>query len=225
MQVVQVLDNIVDLLLVDKIVVVNQQVLECIIQLYLVLIGFDQVINVVLGMMLKIIFYVGLLIIWEKMCGVMKGVVIGVLVFEGLVKDFDEVIELVVFGEIIFLLCYEYDCVGLMVGVILVLMFMYIVKNKIYGNIVYINMSEQMVKILCMGVNDQSVIDCLNWMCDVQGLILCDVMKIIGEIDLCLMLVQVLYMGDECYNCNNVGMILLIQVLMLGIIQVGYFVE
>lgn len=92
--------------------------------------------------MLKIIFYVGLLIIWEKMCGVMKGVVIGVLVFEGLVKDFDEVIELVVFGEITFLLCYEYDCVGLMVGVILVLMFMYIVKNKIYGNIVYINMSE-----------------------------------------------------------------------------------
>ncbi len=34
------------------------------------------------------------------------------------------------------------------------------------------------------GANDQSVIDRLNWMRDVQGPILRDAMKIIGEIDL-----------------------------------------
>lgn len=94
------------------------------------------------GMTAKIIFYVGSSIIWEKMCGAMKGAVIGALVFEGLAKDFDEAVELAVFGEIIFSSCYEYDCVGSMAGVISVSMFMYIVKNKIYGNIVYINMSE-----------------------------------------------------------------------------------
>ena len=33
----------------------------------------------------------------------------------------------------------------------------------------YTNMSEQMAKILRMGANDQSVIDRLNWMRDVQG--------------------------------------------------------
>ena len=37
-----------------------------------------------------------------------------------------------------------------------------------------------MAKILRMGANDQSVIDRLNWMRDVQGPILRDAMKIIG---------------------------------------------
>lgn len=39
-------------------------------------------------------------------------------------------------------------------------------------------MSEQMAKILRMGANDQSVIDRLNWMRDVQGPILRDAMKL-----------------------------------------------
>lgn len=92
-------------------------------------------------------------------------------------------------------------------------------KNKTYGNIAYTNMSEQMAKILRMGANDQSVIDRLNWMRDVQGPILRDAMKIIGEIDLRLMLAQALHMGDECHNRNNAGTTLLIQALTPGIIE------
>lgn len=95
-------------------------------------------------------------------------------------------------------------------------MFMHIVKNKTYGNIAYTNMSEQMAKILRMGANDQSVIDRLNWMRDVQGPMLRDAMKIIGEIDLRLMLAQALHMGDECHNRNNAGTTLLIQALTPG---------
>jgi len=41
-----------------------------------------------------------------------------------------------------------------------------------------------------MGANDQSVIDRLNWMRDVLGPMLRDAMKIIGEIDLRLMLAR-----------------------------------
>ncbi len=78
-------------------------------------------------------------------------------------------------------------------------------ENKTYGNVAYTNMSEQMAKILRMGANDQSVIDRLNWMRDVQGPMLRDAMKIIGEIDLRLMLAQALHMGDECHNRNNAG--------------------
>lgn len=76
-----------------------------------------------------------------------------------------------------------------------------------------------------MGANDQSVIDRLNWMRDVQGPMLRDAMKIIGEIDLRLMLAQALHMGDECHNRNNAGTTLLIQALTPGIIQAGYSVE
>ncbi len=112
-----------------------------------------------------------------------------------------------------------------MAGVTSASMFMHIVKNKTYGNIAYTNMSEQMAKILRMGANDQSVIDRLNWMRDVQGPMLRDAMKIIGEIDLRLMLAQALHMGDECHNRNNAGTTLLIQALTPGIIQAGYSVE
>lgn len=154
----------------------------------------------------------------------MKGAVTGALVFEGLAKDLDEAAELAASGEITFSPCHEHDCVGSMAGVTSASMFMHIVKNKTYGNIAYTNMSEQMAKILRMGANDQSVIDRLNWMRDVQGPILRDAMKIIGEIDLRLMLAQALHMGDECHNRNNAGTTLLIQALTPGIIQAGYSV-
>ncbi|EPO8534491.1 DUF1116 domain-containing protein [Escherichia coli] len=135
-----------------------------------------------------------------------------------------EAAELAASGEITFSPCHEHDCVGSMAGVTSASMFMHIVKNKTYGNIAYTNMSEQMAKILRMGANDQSVIDRLNWMRDVQGPILRDAMKIIGEIDLRLMLAQALHMGDECHNRNNAGTTLLIQALTPGIIQAGYSV-
>ncbi len=38
-----------------------------------------------------------------------------------------------------------------------------------------------------------------------------DAMKVIGEIDLRLMLAQALHMGDECHNRNNAGTTLLIR--------------
>ncbi len=56
-------------------------------------------------------------------------------------------------------------------------------ENKTYGNVAYTNMSEQMAKILRMGANDQSVID-RSTGCAMQGPMLRDAMKIIGEIDL-----------------------------------------
>lgn len=225
MQVVQALDNIADSPLADKIASANQQALERIIQSHPVLIGFDQAINVVPGMTAKTILHAGPPVTWEKMCGAMKGAVTGALVFEGLAKDLDEAAELAASGEITFSPCHEHDCVGSMAGVTSASMFMHIVKNKTYGNIAYTNMSEQMAKILRMGANDQSVIDRLNWMRDVQGPMLRDAMKIIGEIDLRLMLAQALHMGDECHNRNNAGTTLLIQALTPGIIQAGYSVE
>ena len=211
MQVVQALDNIADSPLADKIAAANQQALERIIQSHPVLIGFDQAINVVPGMTAKTILHAGPPVTWEKMCGAMKGAVTGALVFEGLAKDLDEAAELAASGEITFSPCHEHDCVGSMAGVTSASMFMHIVKNKTYGNIAYTNMSEQMAKILRMGANDQSVIDRLNWMRDVQGPMLRDAMKIIGEIDLRLMLAQALHMGDEVHNRNAAATGLLIK--------------
>nr|VUD32929.1 putative cytoplasmic protein [Raoultella sp. NCTC 9187] len=169
MQVVQALDAIADSALADKIAAANRQALERIIQSHPVLTGFDQAINVVPGMTAKTILHAGPPVKWEQMCGAMKGAVTGALVFEGLAQDLNEAAELAASGEIIFSPCHEHDCVGSMAGVTSASMFMHIVENKTYGNVAFTNMSEQMAKILRMGANDQSVIDRLNWMRDVQG--------------------------------------------------------
>ncbi|TRG40918.1 DUF1116 domain-containing protein, partial [Salmonella enterica subsp. enterica serovar Anatum] len=160
-----------------------------------------------------------------NMCGAMKGAVTGALVFEGLAADLEEAARLAASGEITFSPCHEHDCVGSMAGVTSASMFMHIVENKTYGNRAFTNLSEQMAKILRMGANDQSVIDRLNWMRDVLGPMLRDAMKIVGEIDLRLMLAQALHMGEECHNRNNAGTTLLIQALTPGLIQAGYPVE
>ncbi len=180
--------------LADKIAAANQQALERIIQSHPVLIGFDQAINVVPGMTAKTILHAGPPITWEKMCGAMKGAVTGALVFEGLAKISTRRLNWRLPGRSPSRRVTS-TTVGSMAGVTSASMFMHIVKNKTYGNIAYTNMSEQMAKILRMGANDQSVIDRLNWMRDVQGPILRDAMKIIGEIDLRLMLAQALRIG------------------------------
>lgn len=143
------------------------------------------------------------------MCGAMKGAVTGALVLKGWRKIWT-MRQGSLPPEKLPSPCHEHDCVGSMAGVTSASMFMHIVENKTYGNRAFTNLSEQMAKILRMGANDQSVIDRLNWMRDVLGPMLRDAMKIVGEIDLRLMLAQALHMGDECHNRNNAGTTLLI---------------
>ena len=202
MQVVEALDQLAEKPLAEKIAAANRIALERIIQSHPVLVGYDQAINVVPGMTRTTILHAGPPVSWENMCGAMKGAVTGALVFEGLAKDLDDAARLAASGEITFSPCHEHDCVGSMAGVTSASMFMHIVENKTYGNRAFTNLSEQMAKILRMGANDQSVIDRLNWMRDVLGPMLRDAMKIVGEIDLRLMLAQALHMGDECHNRN-----------------------
>ncbi|GDX05996.1 DUF1116 domain-containing protein [Buttiauxella sp. A111] len=224
LDVVKSLDAIAGPALAEKVATANKLAVERIIQSHPVLIGYDQAINVVPGMTRNTILHAGPPVVWEKMCGAMKGAVTGALVFEGLAANLEDAAELAASGEIIFSPCHEHDCVGSMAGVTSASMFMHIVENKTYGNRAYTNLSEQMAKILRMGANDQSVIDRLIWMRDVLGPMLRDAMKLAGEIDLRLMLAQALHMGDECHNRNNAGTTLLIQALTPWIIQTDFTV-
>lgn len=225
LEVIQALDRIESPALAEKIAKANAEALERIIQSQPMLVGYDQAINVVPGMTKTTILHAGPPIEWKNMCGAMKGAVTGALVFEGLAKDLADAERVAASGDITFSPCHEHDCVGSMAGVTSASMFMHIVENRTYGNRAFTNLSEQMAKILRMGVNDQSVIDRLIWMRDVLGPMLRDAMKIAGEIDLRLMLAQALHMGDECHNRNNAGTTLLIQALTPYIIQTDYSVK
>ena len=156
------------------------------------------------------------------MNGAMRGAVTGAIVFEGLAENIEEAEKVAASGKVEFAPCHEHDAVGSMAGVTSASMYVHIVENKVYGNVAYTNLSEQLSKILRFGANDQSVIDRLNWMRDVLGPMLRDAMKFCSEgIDLRLLLSKALHMGDEAHNRNVAGTTLLIQALTPYIVQTG----
>jgi len=205
-----------------KIKAANEEVLEKIVNSHQILVGYEKAIDVVPGMTRETILHAGPPIAWENMPGAMRGAVTGAIVFEGLAESIEEAEKLAASGGVKFSPCHEHDCVGSMAGVTSASMYMHIVKNKTYGNTSYTNLSEQLAKILRMGANDQSVIDRLNWMRDVLGPMLSEAVKIVGEIDLRLLLSQALHMGDEDHNRNFAGSLLLMQALAPGLVKSSF---
>ncbi|MEO5696658.1 MAG: DUF1116 domain-containing protein [Burkholderiaceae bacterium] len=221
-EVIAALDRLASASVTERIEAANQQAVERIINSRPMLVGFGRAIDVVPGMTRETILHAGPPITWQRMNGAMKGAVTGALVFEGLATDLSEAAQLAASGEIHFAPCHEFGCVGSMAGVTSASMTMHVVRNKIYGNVAYTNLSEQMAKILRMGANDASVIERLNWMRDVLGPILTAAMQTAGEIDLRLLLSQALHMGDECHNRNNACTALLIQALTPHILETDF---
>jgi hypothetical protein len=225
-ELIAALDKLENPAILEKIEAANKLAVERIITSQPVLVGFDQAINVVPGMTKTTILHAGPPITWDKMNGPMRGAITGAIVFEGLASNLEEAEKLAASGEITFSPCHEHNCVGSMAGVTSASMFMHIVENKMYGNIAYTNLSEQLSKILRMGANDESVINRLNWMRDVLGPMLREAMKLNPEgIDLRLMLAQALHMGDECHNRNVAGTTLLIQALSPYLLETDFTIK
>ncbi|MGO2603565.1 MAG: DUF1116 domain-containing protein [Alkalibacterium gilvum] len=210
----------------DKINKANEEAIERILNSQPILVGYDQAINVIPGMKKNLILHAGPPIAWENMNGAMRGAVTGAIVFEGLAENIEEAEKVAASGKVEFAPCHEHDAVGSMAGVTSASMYVHIVENKVYGNVAYTNLSEQLSKILRFGANDQSVIDRLNWMRDVLGPMLRDAMKFCSEgIDLRLLLSKALHMGDEAHNRNVAGTTLLIQALTPYIVQTDWSKE
>lgn len=228
-QALEALDFLAQPGIAEKISAANEEAVERILKSQPVLVGFDQAIHVVPGMKENMILHAGPPIRYEDMCGAMQGAVTGALVFEGLAGDLEEADRLARSGAIEFSPCHEHAAVGSMAGVTSAHMYVHIVENKTYGNLSYTNLSEQLSKILRFGANDQSVIDRLVWMRDVEGPILKEAMELCraetGGIDLRLMLSQALHMGDEAHNRNDAGTALLIQALTPYILRTHFSEE
>ena len=98
--------------------------------------------EVIPGMRKKLILHAGPPITWERMCGPMKGAVIGGLIFEGMAEGRSEAEELAASGEIEFSPCHHHSTVGPMAGIVTASMPVWIMKNKVYGNTAYATLNE-----------------------------------------------------------------------------------
>ena len=112
----------------------NEKVLEIIRNSEVEIVGMDLAKNIIPGMKENLVLHAGPPITWERMCGPMKGAVIGALIYEGKAKNEDEAIKLIENGEIEFSPNHDHQTVGPMAGIITSIYPVFIIQNKTYGN-------------------------------------------------------------------------------------------
>jgi len=185
-------------------------------------IGIGVAKDVVPGMEPNLILHAGPPVTWEKMCGPMRGAVIGGLLFEGLAKTPEEAAALAASGKIRFDPCHHHSAVGPMAGVMTASMPVWILENKAFGNKAYCTLNEGLGKVLRYGAYSAEVIDRLAWIRDELAPILSGALALHGPIDMKSVIAQILQMGDEGHNRNRAGTSIVIRELAPHIVMLDY---
>lgn len=162
--------------------------------------------DVIPGMRDKMILHAGPPITWERMCGPVRGAVMGACLYEGWAQTPDEATNLAASGAIAFEPCHHHHAVGPMAGIISPSMPVWIIENAAFGNHAYCTMNEGLGKVLRFGAFAPEVVAKLKWMETVLYPALDRAVRSIdGGVDIKNIIAQALYMGDECHNRNKAG--------------------
>jgi len=163
------------------------------------------------GMKKNMILHAGPPVTWERMCGPMKGAVIGGTILEGLARNRQEAEALAASGDILFEPCHHHSSVGPMAGVVTWSMPVWVMENRPYGNLAYCTLNEGLGKVLRYGAFSEEVIARLRWMAEDLAPALKQALLRHGPIDMKSLIAQALQMGDEGHNRNRAGTSLFIR--------------
>lgn len=189
----------------------NKKVFEIIKSGQAELVDIKPAIDAVPGMTEDTILHAGPPIGWDRMCGPVRGAMIGALLYEGKAKSEEEAEKLAKSGTIKYSPCHHHSAVGPMSGVISASMPVFILKNRIYGNFSYCTLNEGLGKVLRYGAFSKDVIEKLKWMEKVIAPALKEALALSGPIDLKGIIAQAVQMGDECHNRNKAATSLFIR--------------
>ena len=159
--------------------------------------------EVVPGMTPDTILHAGPPIAWERMCGPMRGAVIGALLYERLARNEREAAALAASGGVRFEPCHHHAAVGPMAGVTSASMPVYVVEERSRGGRAYVNLNEGLGKVLRMGANSPAVLDRLRWLERTLAPLLARAIQASGGVEIRPILAEALQMGDECHNRNR----------------------
>ena len=159
----------------------------------------------------RLIVHAGPPIAWPKMCGPMRGAVLGAVMLEGWAGSVDAAERLVARGGIELEPCHHQAAVGPMAGIISPAMPVFVVENKSTGNRAYCNFNEGLGKVLRFGANGPDVIGRLRMMASVVAPTLRAVLARTGPIELKPLMAQAINMGDEVHNRNVAATALFIK--------------
>jgi len=196
---------------IEKIERANKEFIDRLFKSKIYLIGIGKALEVIPGMHKDMILHAGPDIEWDRMCGPMKGAIIGALIYEGRAKDEKEAEEIASSGDIEFSPCHHHNSVGPMAGIISPSMPVFILINKEFGNRAFCTLNEGLGKVLRYGAYSNEVIERLKWMEKVLAPALKSAIEGAGEIDIKNIIAQALYMGDELHNRNRAATSLFIR--------------
>jgi hypothetical protein len=167
----------------------------------------------------RMILHAGPPIAWQRMCGPMRGAIVGAILYEGWAEDADAARELAESGELAFEPCHHHAAVGPMSGIISPSMPVWIVANSTHGNRAFSNLNEGLGKVLRFGANGPEVLSRLGWMQKTLGPTLSAAFEVLKEMELKPLMAQALHMGDEVHNRNVAASSLLIRRLVPALLK------
>ena len=150
----------------------------------------------------RMILHAGPPIRWERMCGPMRGAVMGIAVFEGWAGDLDAAARSAAAGAFAFHPNHHFGAVGPMTGLTTKSQPLMVVENKTFGNRAYCAINEGLGKVMRFGGNDAEVLDRLRWIREVLGPALGRAVRASGGIALKPLIARGLTMGDEMHQRN-----------------------
>jgi len=183
------------------------------------LVGAARAIDVVPGMRPDLFLHAGPPVAWERMCGPMRGAVIGGLLYERRAATPEGAESLAASGAVAFEPCHEHSAVGPMAGIVTPSMPVFVVRNDAFGNHAYTTMNEGLGKVLRYGAFGDEVIAKLGWMESVLYPVLKAAIESSGPINLKSIIAQALHMGDEVHNRNRAATSLLFRALAPAVVE------
>jgi len=171
------------------------------------------------GMDRRTLLHAGPPISWERMCGPMRGAVIGAMLYEGWAEDADAARAIAQAGDVVFAPCHHHGAVGPMSGVISPSMPVWMVSNPTHGNRSFSNLNEGLGKVLRFGANSPEVLERLRWMEKILGPTLGAGLEVLKDMEVKPLMAQALHMGDEVHNRNVAASSLFIKRLVPALLR------
>jgi hypothetical protein len=151
------------------------------------------------------IFHAGPPIDWERMCGPLRGAIVGTLIFEGLATTWNDAVKLISQGGIEFASNHDHDAVGPMAGVISPSLPILVVKDQSNGKTCFARFVENRVQ---FGLFDNESVDVLRFWSEKLSQLLGKAIRKSKGIDLKPIMARALHMGDELHNRPAAGTLL-----------------
>jgi hypothetical protein len=171
------------------------------------------------GMGERMILHAGPPIEWRRMCGPMRGAIVGAILYEGWASDAARAQRMAESGEIAFEPCHHHAAVGPMAGIVSPSMPVWMVTNANGGNRAFATLNEGLGKVLRFGANGPEVLARLKWMAETLAPTLRAGLTKLGEVELKPLMAQALHMGDEVHNRNAAASSLLIKRLVPALLK------